>query len=443
MSQLLESLEDLRASSTILRRQSEALRQQKAPTLGRLAAAIETLGQNRPAKPLVCPDEYLRAWRERRAGGNVPLLPRAVRFLYWEPQVVLDPAFHSVLDEQKFTMGARGIQGLVRACHLRWAAFLADDTIQRIAVRRLRAYQGPNRVVNRWQQHAEMLLPADAPQELADWMLRDTRSLRDTATEWGLDEGTAFFTETMRRLLNGARAGWGQNRALVNYVCRTLLLWSGWALADLKEQVAECILHRDAQAPNVHEPLKAFIIGEPRFGDPRLPAKRTNWLGVRPEATRRLIEWLSRADIVFFFDHAFPKGGDPHLRKPFWLGYVSSRVVTRPLLNQDDFARLRTVMRQLGTEVGSFGHVMGMSSAFLLDFGDVCVIEFNRVGACYIYPRAVFDRVVPDFWYAGYFKERDLKRRELLPDNRYRIIHRPGWQAELARMLAWYGVRST
>ena len=52
-----------------------------------------------------------------------------------------------------------------------------------------------------------------------------------------------------------------------------------------------------------------------------------NWLGIQV-ARQRLLQWLSRADIHFFFEHVLPKGTDPHGRKTFWLKYVSVCAVT-------------------------------------------------------------------------------------------------------------------
>src|SRR5712691_11760 len=144
MSELLDVIGDLRASLAELRRRCDA--QLLPPAMAKLTAAVVGLGQDRPAKPPVCPEEYLNEWKATRSGGKTPLPPRALRYLCWEPFAVLDPQFHHHIDEQRFALGSRGLQGLVRACHLRWSAYLADDAIQRIAMRNLRAYQGPNQI---------------------------------------------------------------------------------------------------------------------------------------------------------------------------------------------------------------------------------------------------------------------------------------------------------
>jgi EH signature protein len=433
---LLESLRSLKAGLQILRHDSE--RPWSTPPLAALRAAVAALGQDRPARPLVCPDEYRKAWHEFAAGVRVDLGQRAIRYLAWEPSVVLDPRFHYYLDEHEMEIGARGLQGLVRACHVRWNDFVRDATLKRIAMRRLRAYRGTNRILTRWQGSANQILGVDAPDDLAAWMIEELRTPQVTTGEWSIDAGSLFFLETMRAALRKARDRFKNNSQIVSFACADLLGWVGWPLEVLKAEVSESVLHPDARDSQVNGPLKSFVLRHQNLGDPRLPAKRTNWLGVRPEAKQRIIEWLSRDDIVFFFDHAFPRGGDPHRRKPFWLSYVSSVAMSRPLLSWNDQTRLRAHMRQLGGEVGNFGSINGTNSAFLLDFGPICAIEFNHVGACYLYNRRVIDQVVPDFWAPGYFTESGLKRKDL---RLARIVHKPGWEEELQMILARHGIR--
>lgn len=407
--------------------------------LAALRRTVDALGQDRPARALACPEEYLHAWRKLAAGATVVELgPRATRYLAWEPEVVLNPQFHSYLDEHGLDLGARGIQGLVRACHMRWRAFVTDEVIKRIAVRRLRAYGGSNRIVTRWQTSIEHILGSGAPDALAAWMLEELRTPHATMTDWNIDAGSAFFLEAMRALLKKARERWRGRPDIVSFACRDIIGWEGWPIDVLKVEVSESVLHPNTRDAEVNNPLKAVVLRHPNLGDPRLPEKRTNWLGVPTEAKQRIIEWLSRDDIAFFFDHAFPRGGDPHRRKPFWLRYVRNVAMSRPLLSRNDRVRLRVHLRQLGGEVGNFGTINGANSAFLLDFGHLCAIEFNHVGACYVYERRAMDEVVPDFWARRSFTESSLKRQDVCLA---RVIHKPGWEEELQMILARFGVR--
>jgi hypothetical protein len=240
------------------------------------------------------------------------LSARAARYLAWVPDVALDPDFHAYLSSRGLHLGARGLQGLVRACHMRWSAYVKNQAMKRNALRCLKEYSGPNRVIALWQRSTNLILEESAPEALATVMLTGLRKPQSIAEAWRVDAGSEFFLAAMRGALKEVRRQWRQDSRIAPYLCQEILVWDGWPMDAFKGEVSECVLHADARDAHVNGPLKGFILRHPRLGDPRLPANRNNWLGVRVEARQRVIEWLSRDDIVFFFDHAFPKGGDPH-----------------------------------------------------------------------------------------------------------------------------------
>ena len=211
-------------------------------------------------------------------------------------------------------------------------------------------------------------------------------------------------------------------------------------MQDFHTAVGTTILHPIAARDlELQEALRKLVLQDTRLGDPRLPRNMKNWLGIQ-DARQRLLQWLSRADIHFFFEHVLPKGTDPHGRKTFWLKYVSRVLMSRPLLNRDDEARLRVTMQSLREQIGHFGQMRGSeSSAFLLDFGPVVVVEFSRVGnACYLYEQPNAAKVIPDFWSQEPFTIYGLKNRPMAAET---ITHREGWQITLAHLLARYGIR--
>jgi hypothetical protein len=95
-------------------------------------------------------------------------------------------------------------------------------------------------------------------------------------------------------------------------------------------------------------------------------------------------------------------------------------------------------MQKMGEHVGHFGRVRGQTSAFMLDFGTLLVVEFSTVGAAYVYEKHATSEVIADFWALQPFSESQLKQRQLCLE---RIVHRPGWQGEMAGILARYGIR--
>lgn len=285
-----------------------------------------------------------------------------------------------------------------------------------------------------------MILGSRGAEDFADEMVKNLQPIKSYCDSWGIEEPSLYVQQAMQHAALCSRERLTQDTRLSQYLLREILAWSVWPIEQFKVEVSATILHPAVQPETFREPLIAFVLQDDRLGDPRLPRNRPNWLGVADQARRRLIEWLSRADINFFFEHCLPRGMDPHGRKPFWLRYVRSRdLVSRPLLNWEDKSRLQTILRQNREQVGHFGTIDGATSAFLLDFGPVVVIEFSRAGnACHIYEKRVIDRVISDFWAVQPFTIHRLKQKSLCIE---RVVHRVGWQQEMISILARYGIR--
>jgi hypothetical protein len=235
------------------------------------------------------------------------------------------------------------------------------------------------------------------------------------------------------------------------YLLKELLLWRGWGGAPdaFKKEVSKVILHPvTTEVADIRESVIRFVLNDSRLGDPRLPHNNLNWMGLG-EAQRRIIEWLSQLDIVFFFESVLAPGNNPQGRKEFWLRYVPSIVRSRPLLSWKDKHRLQAILKQKGQELAHFGSMDDRStaSAFLLDFGNLLAIEFSETGnACYLYRKADIDKVLPDFYSSKAFAVMQLKRNDL---HHQRIVHRQrkntghsgGWEEETAQLLARLGIR--
>src|SRR5262249_1699688 len=150
-----------------------------------------------------------------------------------------------------------------------------------------------------------------------------------------------------------------------------------------------------------------------------------------------------KVDIEFFFEHVLPNREDEHGRKPFWLKYVKHVQRSRPLLCWEDHQRLLTTRARMKEQIGNFGRIEGGTSAFLLDFGPVVVVEFSRIAnACYVFTSADARTVVPEFWATKPFfvsGRNGLKRRDLCAAW---IPHHEGWEANAARVLASVGIRA-
>lgn len=435
---LLSALESLKIVARELKQEIEQPSSRRNSPLERLRVAINTLGQIKPARRVVVPQDYLRQWQEFLAGERERLEPRAVRYLCWEPEVATNERFQDYLDREHTDLSARSLQGLVRSCHARWSSTFATGPVAAKVRRRLRSYQGANRFLSRWKDALPLILGSRGAEDFADDMVKNLHPIKSHCDAWGIEEQSSYIQQAVQHAALRSRERLAQDIRLSHYLLKEILSWTVWSIEKFKAEVSAAILH-PVTSEAFRESLIAFVSQDHRLGDPRLPRNRPNWLGVADEARRRLIEWLSRADINFFFEHCLPRGADPHGRKPFWLRYVSRVAMSRPLLDWEDKARLQAVLRQSRDQVGHFGLIEGTTSAFLLDFGPVVVIEFSRAGnACHIYEKRVSEKVVPDFWTVQPFTIYRLKQRSLCVE---RVVHRIGWQQEMTSILARYGIR--
>ena len=434
-SESLRALRDLRNSLDMLRAPQRRALYLETPKLPKLIHVISGLGQDRPARAPVTPREILDRWEDFAAGRTKELDERAVRYLCWEPKVGTDERFHAFVNRSGSTpVGPRSLQGLVRACHSRWSAELAKGPVVRGVRAAVDKYKGPNRVLGKWRAASELILDSGGPVKLASKMSNKLQSPKELFDELTIDAQSPFAVEVVRQSITYSRDRLETNEQLLPFMCQTLFNWTNFPVDQFKTEVANCILHRSSKVTRVENTLRETVRLDQRLGDPRVPARQKNWFGIAPEARLKVIEWLSKYDISFFFEHAFPKREDKHGRRAFWLNYISRMEASRPLLNPDDRAGLKDQLKKEGT----FGFIWGDNSAFILDFGRVVAVEFNRVGACYVYEKRAWLELVPDLWGPSSFTESKLKD---IGRCTARIRHVPGWQDELRTALARQGVR--
>jgi len=399
----------------------------------RLKATIESFPE-RAAKPHIVPEDYKQQWRdfvEKRRGD---LEPRAVRYLCWEPEFATDLRFHKYLDRLESDLSARSLQGLVRSCHARWSSDFAGGAVAADVRRRLYRFNGANRIIAKWKEALSLVLGSKATGELAKWMLEGRKPIKEACEFWKVEEQSRYLLQAVEEAAAVCFKKIGEHSPYNRYMIDGLIAWSGWPIDRFKKLVGDAI-ERTLPAMEFAQVLKPMVLGDSRLGDPRLPRNATSWLGVRPEAKNRFIEWLSKDDIVFFFELGLPRGKDPHGRKKFWLDYVGNVKKSRPLLCDDDRARLQNAKEK----VGNFGRIVGETSAFLLDFGTVIAVEFSKSGnACYLYEKPAAEKVIPDFWSPKPFSAPSLKSKRLSAEV---VTHHLRWQQYLEMILARYGIR--
>ena len=379
---LFEALNGLESTFRELSRGAQHIDE---PHLERFQKVIASLGLTTTARPPRGTDEYLRDWQRYLDDPRQRLTPRAVRSLCWESEVAITSNFQDCLDRDTDEPSTRMLQGLVRSCHMHWSLAFAAGPVAHRMKRRLEIYRRPHRVLARWQEHSEMLLGTHGHCLFANSLLAARMPIEKHCEAWALDESSSYVLEAVRHAVHTCHEHLGHEEAWRSGLLTTLLPWGRWPVQDFRMAVGASILHPiTTRELGFQEALTKLVLHDTRLGDPRLSRNVNNWLGI-PEARQRLLQWLSRMDINFFFEHVLPDGTDPHGRKAFWLRYVSRVLMSRPLLNRDDEVRLRVTMQSQQEQMGHRGHVRGReSSAFLLDFGPIVVVEFSRVNnACY------------------------------------------------------------
>lgn len=446
---LLEALRVLQVSARELKAEVERPIVAAAESVRNLSKVIEKLGQPRQARPAQCLPEYEKQWEEVLLGSRESLEQRAVRYLCWNPELATDQSFQYFLDRSKSILNARSLQGLITSCHSRWSDQFARGQVVARVLNRLNHYDGPNRLLKNWKANANMVLGPGAHEEFGFELIKAGTGIAEHCSSWGISaEPSPFLQMAVEHAGTVCLNDIDRVGGLRELLFHVILPWPGWSPDRLKSIVSRLILESPKKKPELIEPITRSVMGDRRFGDPRQSQNQNNWLGI-DAAERRVKEWLSTADITFFFEHVLPDKKDPHGRKAFWLRYVGCRgLVSRPLLNDVDKYRLKDILWKKRQEVSHFGKTDGNTSAFLLDFGPLLVIEFSEVGnACYVYEKRAGAEIVPDFWTTKPFHVPDLKIRSRAVSW---VIHkkprfawqRDGWEDEMAGILARYGIRA-
>lgn len=402
-----------------------------------LIATVNQLEQPKNARPAKCPADYVQLWRNIGSTRPSELPNRAIRYLSWETDVAVSPAFQAVaLTPER--VSARSLQGFVRSVHRRWNSIVGTSSLGNVVVA-ITTYTGKNALIEKWKMGLQCVLHRDAPLNLARHVVTESTTWENTASLWRLEPDTEFGNAVLEHCLKFAASGTShESERFYNEVVRRILPSRYWSPNSFKMAVQQSLLASPRLSQQYSELLMNFALSDPRLLDPRLPANANNWIGISDAARDLLIQWLSAEDIQLFFDHVLPARSDPHGRKPFWLKYKDKVKRSRPLLSYLDETRWQANAVTKGKR--NFGRMDYNcdTSAFLLDFGTVMVVEFSKVGnAVYIYPHRDIRRLTDSFWSSARFSLHELKQPENCID---RITHNPHWQRKMRTLLAQYGI---
>jgi hypothetical protein len=407
-------------------------------SLSKLEAVVTRLSQAKKTRPAKCPPDYVDLWRRVGSSGADELTGRAVRYLSWETDIAILPAFQA-LALMPDRISARSIQGLVRSVHRRWNSIVNTPAVGNLVIA-IAQYDGKNPLIEKWKSGLPHVLNQNGPRNFAGSILKHGKSWDEYADQWGLEADTEFGNQVLEKCVaqSLSRSG-SDSEALLDAVIRLVLPNKHWKPASFKTAIQQLILACPRSSQKQTENLTSFIQSDFRLLDPRLPGNSPNWAGIGESARDLVIQWLSAEDIQLFFDHVLPKRDDPHGRKPFWMKYKSKVKRSRPLLaSHDEHRWLANAATQGKRNFGQMEFYCD-TSAFLLDFGRIMVVEFSKVGnAVYIYERREMPGLSEDFWSNVRFSLRDLKdKTSCIGDP---ISHIADWQRKVRTLLAQYGI---
>ncbi|MBK9173209.1 MAG: hypothetical protein IPM28_09425 [Chloracidobacterium sp.] len=398
------------------------------PALVKAVDSIDAL-----AKPQRPADSHIREWQAYIDGQTELLSPRAIRNLSWYPDVATDCRFWDVVKlSERSRNSAKTIQGLVYSYHSKWKE--VQQLPQFLGLREaVKGFRGPNGILKKWQENLHLILFADSVAKLAQELSSGRMPLDYSIEQLRLFEDTQFFREVVSECARSCSQNLGVAEIL-DFFLNQILSWDKHDIQIFREHVDAAI---KCEAFDRSEDVKARLINYvvndvQRLGDPRLNPAR--WIGIE-ESKEKVLQHLSKKDIVFFFEKVMTD--DVHGRAKFWLRYVKSMSRSRPLLTDLDRSRLSTALARRGNAIRHYGRTTGQHSAFLLDFGSVLAIEFEGVGACYLYDAKTRDRFFRDFFTGNPFNDQILKMpKQAL----YRKSHQGNWQWVLGQALAQSGI---
>ena len=395
------------------------------PTLTKVIDSIDAL-----AKPLKPAASHLREWEAYTAGLTEQLSPRAIRNLSWYPEIAVDTRFWNVVNaSDRIKNSAKSIQGLVYSYHSRWA--YAKQLPQCFELRKaVNTYRGPNGVLRKWQENLPLLLFTDSVKRLAEEFLKKKMPLEHSITEFRLFGETQFIREVVSECAQSCTSRL-DDPATLDYFVYQILGWDKHEIGTFKEHVNAAVMSKAFdESDDVKTRLVDYVVNDVnRLGDPRL--RPASWIGME-DSKKKILQQLTREDIVFFFKKVMTN--DRHKRADFWLRYVHSNTpVSRPLLTDTDRYRLQSELRD-GSK--HFGKKDGSQSAFILDFGEALVVEFNEVGKVYIFNSSEKRRFLRDIFRNKRFTDGELKRYEV-----YSKTHQGNWQPVVEQALAQSGIR--
>ena len=410
------------------------------PKLVRSVKQIATPTTTAPIE--VDPRVTIEKWRQYQVTqGGTPISGRDCKRFCWVPEIVSDDSFRSLVVQREIPITLPSLRGLIYSYHANYAVLRRNEqfttTLKDLIIIKARA----NASIKRWQNDIDCIVGSKATSVLAKKASDEWLSPEQQLLDLELNATTSFARQFAQELVELVGETFDTVKAkdipdvLANVVCSLLV-----DREVFKSTLATIILSNKARdSEEVQAMVIDFLLKNDGVGDPRIHPE--NWAGIRDEAKQRVIQWLSREDINFFFELLLRDRDDKHGRKSFWLKYVEKISRSRALVSKEDLRHHAVRLREMEEKGRSYGELIGSntSSAFVLDFGRIVVVEFSEVGnACYIYKKEAFTELLEEFW-AKEVPFRLLKNQDVVAERITRSMK--DWQSSARQVLSRFGVR--
>lgn len=417
-----------------------------------LREAVERLVQAAPRTLSLLPstvEAARRKWVESGRQVN-QLTARDVRALCGDSSVATEPPFVAALASLDLAGKRQWIERLIQSYFAEWGAISDQTRIERLLRDAVFAFAGTSPRILKCVQPRFDIFSSEAHVWLATQALARQASPEQVIDEWRIPADgrlaravhNAALEEWVRAFRNAcddkamAEPGVAAYLQLQETLLASPLLDPALVGAALSEVV---LWDHAASSDHFRAQLLDFLLSDARFGDPRLPHNSGKWSSFDSRARTRVVSWLARHDLLFFFNLVIDR--DPHRRRDFWLNYIDQVEDSNVALCDEDEAKLLRATRL--DQRGNYSKIVGKDgvSAFLMRFRGakgLVFVEFSEPNnALYVHARDTFDSRFGSIRSASFDLDRDLKHRSHVDW----FAHHANWQTKVRAFLAGYGIR--
>lgn len=414
-----------------------------------LRLRVKGLAAPEPLDPMAV-EKALDSWRNAASIQAISL--QNLRLLCRCPETALHPEFlHALVGHPLLLKRRSWVESLLSVYFQAWRPESRPEAIEQ-ALREV-VSRFPEGVLWLEEVRAEdcAVIGPDAPRSILRRLKMLPAGLPECLRLWGLDAHAGLG----RAIAEAALSAWGgsfrrrnasEKSALALEELRIALyeLFPCASQGQVFYQVVEDLVlsewsHRSLA---VRDEIMKWALEHPSLGDPR--RNLGAWHPI-PAARAKVISWMARQDLTFFYDSIVPSFQDDQGRKAFWLQFVDQVHDFQLVLAEGDREKVDPEVRKRG----GFSEIDGRSSpsAFLLRFKgqnageDLVCVEFSRSGnALFIYAFDDFEDSVGSmrarrFRVTGH--PMNLKMGNFIE----RKTHQGDWQSDIRWFLNRKGIR--